>query len=217
MSRLVLTADGSHTLWSEQTQQWYHSVHGAWQESQRVFIELGLQYVAKQHTDIQLFEMGFGTGFNALLSLVEAEKLGVNVHYTGVEAFPISTEEAQGLNYDQLLQTQWLQTLHATPPAEIVRLTPLFTFQKFHTTLQAFSSTERYHLIYFDAFASNAQPELWSVEVFTQLADMLHPEGVLTTYSSKGDVRRNLQAAGFRVEKHPGPGRKREVIRAIKH
>ena len=87
---------------------------------------------------------------------------------------------------------------------------------KSNYTLQSFEHKTKFHLIYFDAFAPNAQPELWAKEIFEKMYSLLQPNGILVTYCSKGDVRRAMQAAGFKVEKLPGPKGKREMIRAIK-
>ncbi|CCH56808.1 tRNA 5-methylaminomethyl-2-thiouridine biosynthesis bifunctional protein mnmC Short=tRNA mnm(5)s(2)U biosynthesis bifunctional protein [Fibrisoma limi BUZ 3] len=218
-TRLVLTADGSHSIYSEETRQHYHSVHGAWQESQRVFIELGLQEAFNRFSDessIRIFEMGFGTGLNALLTAREAERHQRCVYYTAIEAYPVPLDEAHQLNFDQLLDTNYLHQLHEADWNQTVQIHPFFSLTKLHGLLQDFRATERFHLIYFDAFAPEAQPELWTEAVFRQMADILQAGGILTTYCSKGYVQRNLKAVGFQVEKHSGPAYKREIIRAVK-
>ncbi|MFC5412899.1 tRNA (5-methylaminomethyl-2-thiouridine)(34)-methyltransferase MnmD [Larkinella bovis] len=215
-SRIVLTADGSSSVYNSDFDQHYHSIFGALQESQRVFIELGLQTAFERFSEITVFEMGFGTGLNALLTLLEAEKAQRPVSYTAVEAFPLPLDESRRLNFDQLLDSQFLPALHEAPWNERIAVSPVFDLFKYEGRLQDFRTENRFNLVYFDAFAPEAQPELWTPEIFEQLAAMLHPGGLLTTYCSKGYVKRNLQAAGFRVEKHPGPARKREVLRAIK-
>lgn len=239
LNRLVATADGSHTLVSERFGQSYHSVHGALAESRRVFLELGFEFVAANAkprkslealAGINLLEMGFGTGLNALLTWLEAERRGVRVRYTTLEAYLVSPADVAALNYDDVLHTDRLQQLHEAPWGEDVALGEFFTIRKERTTLEAFihgegikpttnvlatDGSKQYNLIYFDAFSPDTQPELWTAEVFAALAQKMAPGGVLTTYSAKGDVRRSLQAAGFRVEKHPGPPGKREVVRAV--
>jgi len=77
-------------------------------------------------------------------------------------------------------------------------------------------TSETFELIYFDAFAPNVQPELWTNGIFEKMFAMLEPGGILVTYCSKGDVRRAMQAAGFIVEKLPGPRGKREMTRALR-
>ncbi|MGA0557184.1 tRNA (5-methylaminomethyl-2-thiouridine)(34)-methyltransferase MnmD [Larkinella sp. VNQ87] len=215
-SRIVLTADGSSSVYNSEFGQHYHSIFGALQESQRVFIELGLEAAFERFGEISVFEMGFGTGLNALLTLREAEKTHHAVRYTAVEAYPLPLEEARQLNFDSLLETEHLNALHEAPWNQTVPITRFFQLFKYEGRLQDFQTDERFHLVYFDAFAPEAQPELWTQAVFEQVADKMQPGGLLTTYCSKGYVRRNLQAAGFTVEKHPGPARKREVLRAIK-
>lgn len=216
--RLLLTGDGSHTVVNQAFGVTYHSVYGAIQESGRVFIDLGLRAALEgfPNEPLRVFEMGFGTGLNALLTAREAELCRRRVDYTAVEAYPMSPDDARQLNYDSLLGTSYLQTLHASPWNEPVSIHPFFTLMKREGRLQEFRPTGRFHLMYYDAFAPSAQPELWEPEVFAQLAEFLLPGGVLTTYCSKSYVQRNLRAAGLTVEKHPGPPHKREVLRAVK-
>ncbi len=226
-TQLILTSDGSHTLLNETLNVYYHSVHGALQESRHIFIKLGLQeamdrYVLKANQNpktlplpVCIFEMGFGTGLNAVLTWLEAEKMKVPIHYVTIEAFPIEDEQVQLLNYNGLLNTNRLLELHYTTWEKTVSLSPYFTFEKHQTSLQEFDILQSFDAIYYDAFAPSAQPELWTQEIFEKLAGWLKPGGNLTTYCSKSYVRRHLQAAGLRVEKHPGPPGKREVLRAF--
>jgi len=235
LDRTVLTADGSHTWYSERFGQSYHSRHGALAESRRVFLELGFeaklpgsQLPGSSETSgkltsgkLSILEMGFGTGLNALLTWMEADKKQIPVHYTTLEAYPISSGEAETLQYDALLGTDRVPVLHAAAWGEDVVLSDYFTLRKEGVMLETFvaggsGNHERFDLIYFDAFGPRTQPELWTPDVFAALAGMMPPDGVLTTYSAKGSVRRALEQAGFRVEKHPGPPGKSEVVRAIK-
>ncbi len=225
LNRLVNTADGSHTLVSDHFGQSYHSLHGALAESRRVYLELGFDFVAETKTEVSTLEMGFGTGLNALLTWLQAERRGIRVRYTALEAYPVWWEEISVLNYDAILQTDRLRRLHEASWGEDLALSELFTLRKERMMLESFIHSEginslamderRYDLIYFDAFSPRTQPELWTAEVFAALAQRMRPGGVLTTYSSKGSVRRALQAAGFRVQKHPGPLGKHEVVRAV--
>lgn len=217
--RIKPTSDGLDTLYNEYYNQFYHSVLGATNETQRVYIELGLQYAFTRFADVNLLEIGFGMGFGAWLTAIEATKNQKKVIYTGIEPHPIPVDalaatqlssafldNAVGCSFLDLNRFAW---------EEEININKYFVFQKFKTTVQAFESEKKYNLIYFDAFAPSSQPELWSTTIFKKLANLLTKGGVLTTYCSKGEVQRNLQAAGFRVEKHPGPPRKREVLRAI--
>jgi tRNA U34 5-methylaminomethyl-2-thiouridine-forming methyltransferase MnmC len=219
---IQLTTDGSHTVAIPSLDITYHSRHGAINESLHVFIDAGLNYWLKQQDTKQLriFEMGFGTGLNALLTYIEAAKNNLNIHYSSIEQFPLEKEIVASLNYCETLQrndlTELFTTMHAAEWNEDVHLSPSFTLHKIQASLLEMPLKEKFDLVYYDAFAPNAQPELWTVEVFKKLYDALNEGGSLVTYCSKGDVRRALIAAGFNVSKIPGPPYKREMLRAEK-
>jgi tRNA U34 5-methylaminomethyl-2-thiouridine-forming methyltransferase MnmC len=217
MERLRLTDDGFATLYSPEFNQHYHSVRGAMDETQRVYIELGLWAKMQEKTEIHILEIGFGTGLNALVTLLEAQKNNLIVHYTTLEPFPISDTDIALLNYEDELKTDLLQALHQTKWEETVEINPHFFLTKKQISLQDFNTDNRFDLVYFDAFAPVSQPELWTEEIFRKIADLTIEGGFLTTYCSKSDVRRALQGAGFNVEKHQGMRGKREVVRAIKY
>jgi tRNA U34 5-methylaminomethyl-2-thiouridine-forming methyltransferase MnmC len=219
--KLILTSDGSHTILLPESNVTYHSIHGAVQESKHVFIEAGLRSLnPARKTIVNIFEMGFGTGLNALLTMIEAEKLERAIHYEAIEQFPLDNKEIGSLNYCTQLGRQDLQMvfeqLHHCEWEKTIKLTPKFTFKKSAANLLDFETPETFELIYFDAFAPNVQPELWTKEIFDKMFEMLEQGGILVTYCSKGDVRRAMQAAGFVIEKLPGPPGKREMIRATK-
>ena len=217
---IITTTDGSHTVEIPELHVTYHSRHGAVQESMHVFIEAGLRHVLHRENipiPLRIFEMGLGTGLNALLTVMEAKKQQALIHYTAVEAYPLQEEEWQALNYGgDEQQKQWLQQIHEAPWYKEVVISDYFTFRKDKKKLDDFFSAERFNLIYYDAFAPRAQPELWTKEVFMQLYTLLEPGGVLVTYCSKSDVRRAMITAGFTVEKIPGPQGKREMLRATR-
>jgi tRNA U34 5-methylaminomethyl-2-thiouridine-forming methyltransferase MnmC len=217
--KLILTSDGSHTISLPELNVSYHSIHGAIQESKHVFIEAGLKSLPLAETaKLKIFEMGFGTGLNALLAIIEAEKLQKEIYYETVEQFPLDNDEVSSLNYCKRLGREDLQPifeqLHSCEWEKKTNITENFRFKKSGSNLLNFGTSETFDLIFFDAFAPNAQPELWTKEVFEKMFSILKPGGVLVTYCSKGDVRRAMQAAGFVVEKLPGPPGKREMIRA---
>lgn len=218
-TQLVVTADGSHTLLNQALNVHYHSIHGALQESLHIFIDLGLREAFKEYKpengSVLIFEMGFGTGLNALLTWLEAEKSQIPVHYVAVEAFPVAIQQHQLLNYGGVLNTAHFSQLFEASWGEKVQISPYFSLEKHHTTLQSFQTSWRFDAVYYDAFAPSAQPELWTQDIFEKLAQWLKQGSNLTTYCSKGYVQRNLKAAGFEIQKHPGPGRKREVLKAI--
>lgn len=211
---IILTKDGSHSVSIPEMNVTYHSIHGAMQESMHVFIHAGLYYIKDIFTagPLHILEAGFGTGLNALLTLQEAATLQRPVHYTSLELFPLEKEQALQLNY---ANEPYFTMLHTSNWEEDVQLSPFFTLHKKRVNLVDFSSVPRFHLVYFDAFAPTAQPELWTREVFEKLREALLPSGALVTYCSKSIVRRAMQAAGFKVEKIAGPPGKREMVRAV--
>jgi len=220
MERILLsTADGSHTISIPSRGLTYHSMHGAIQESRHVFIEAGLQLmIAKGINHINILEIGFGTGLNALLTLDAAKN--ISIHYETLETETLETYIINQLNYcDQLgredLEEKFLKMHQAKWKSEI-SIQPGFTFIKHSNTITEFSSQNKFDLIYFDAFAPGEQPGLWTEEIFSKLFAFLESEGYLVTYCSKSEVRRAMVTAGFKVEKIPGPYGKREMVRAIK-
>jgi tRNA U34 5-methylaminomethyl-2-thiouridine-forming methyltransferase MnmC len=221
MERLLQsTADGSHTISIPAMEVTYHSKHGAIQESNHVFLDAGLNKIADMNLpEISILEMGFGTGLNALLTLIRSGKK--SVRYESLETFPISAGIVQQLNYCEILERRDLQPLyenmHASPWESEISITDTFVLIKRNINLINFHSDRKYHLIYFDAFAPRAQPELWTEQVFSNLFSVLEPNGILVTYCSKSIVRKAMQAAGFKVEKIPGPRGKREMLRAYRY
>lgn len=215
MEKLRITDDGSATLYSPEFDQYYHSVRGAMAETQRVYIELGLWAKMEEKSEINILEVGFGTGLNALMTAMEAQKNGLRVHFISLEPFPISKEDSQLLNYGTEMNTNLLAQIHEANWEETVEINSNFFLQKIKITLQEFVTDTLFDVIYFDAFAPNSQPELWTEEIFIKIASMTQKGGFLTTYCSRTLVRKALQSAGFKVEKHVGMWGKREVVRAI--
>jgi tRNA U34 5-methylaminomethyl-2-thiouridine-forming methyltransferase MnmC len=217
LERIILTEDGSHSLYSSQYNQQYHSLQGALTESEHIYIQLGLLPVLSQASSpVYVFEMGLGTGLNAFLAWKLADQLQKNVDYTSVEAFPVLLEEISSLNYEALTGQTGFVRLHECSWSSEHQLSEYFTFRKENVYLQNFRSDKLFDVIFYDAFDPRAQPELWVEEIFSQLAAQTRTGGVLVTYSSKGIVKRALKAAGFDVERHKGPGRKTHVLKAIK-
>jgi len=222
---IQLTADGSHTIVVPELNIAYHSRYGAIQESMHVFIQTGMHYFLhsaklKQDEVLTIFEMGLGTGLNALLSLSEAIHLNQKIFYKAIEPFPLSLEEAQNLNYTSLvspgLQQNFLH-MHRCGWNKKVSVHPLFLFVKSKIALEDLTAANKFHLIYFDAFDPRVQPALWNEDMFCKMFNMLENSGVLVTYCSKGAVRRALQNVGFTVEKIAGPPGKKEILRAVRN
>lgn len=211
-----LTEDGSHTLYLPEMDEHYHSVHGAVQESRHVFIKAGLEACTAQQPSV--FEVGFGTGLNALLTAIEAEKTEQKVTYTSVELYPLSTEQATMLNYGKILNEQSLFTcLLESPWNKSTPISEWFSLQKIEIDFSSMQMPKnKYDLIYFDAFAPNKQADLWQQKIFDRLFRSLKADGIFVTYCAKGVVRRMLQTSGFIVERLPGPPGKHEMLRGRK-
>ncbi len=216
---IQLTADGSHTVSIPEMKVTYHSMHGAVQESIHVFIEAGLRPLMNHNAPnpIQVLEIGFGTGLNALLSLREAIQHQQKIVYLSVEPYPLSAAESALLNYGvQLDLPDIFLSLHEAAWERELLIHPFFSLHKRRTSLQDFSTGALFHIIFFDVFAPTVQPDLWTEAIFSKLYPLLMPGGCLLTYCSKSIVRKAMTGAGFNVEKIPGPFGKREMVRAWK-
>jgi tRNA U34 5-methylaminomethyl-2-thiouridine-forming methyltransferase MnmC len=216
---VFLTDDGSHSFLSEQFGVSYHSTHGAIQETQHIFIDAGLKNVLLQNLDeIVILELGFGTGLNALMTWIEAERSQQKIRYITYEMYPLSIEDAETLNYHEQLHfpTHIFKAMHHCSWNVCHELSPFFLFEKRMASFESIDIDSSTHLIYFDAFAPEIQPQLWGQPIMQKMYDALCGNGVLTTYCSKGKVKRILKEVGFKIEPLPGPPFKREITRAVK-
>lgn len=216
---VVITGDGSSTVFHSGTGEHYHSVFGAITESGHVFINNGLRLAGPAIDPLNVLEVGFGTGLNALLTLLDTDKQQRSVRYDAVEPFPLPPETIRCLNYPAILGGTGIQEIfdriHLVLPGAIVPITNHFLLRKFPSRLEDMVlPANTYHLVYFDAFSPNVQPELWKPEIFRRLFASMHSEGMLLTFCAKGLVARNMKEAGFLVEKIGGPPGKRHMIRA---
>lgn len=220
MHKLKETGDGSNTLYIPELDETYHSIHGALQEAQHVFIDNGLRFVSEQQEKqrIQVFEMGFGTGLNALLTCLYAMKHETKVSYIGLEAFPVEWSIVQKLQYETLFDEEvedLLEAIHQCEWEQESKINEYFSLLKLHYKIEEQPSIATLDLIYYDAFGPRAQEQMWAQEHFDYLAHNTQPEGVLVTYCAQGQFKRNLKAAGWEVERLPGPPGKREMTRAF--
>lgn len=214
---LQVTADGSHTLFIPEMDEHYHSVNGAVQESRHVFLQAGLHLLNRE--EITVFEIGFGTGLNAFLTLLEAERLQKRITYYSAELYPLRMEVIQALNYGEMIcaeRKELFRALHEAPWGTSVEITENFTLHKIEGDSNQCLLPNEIDLVYFDAFAPDKQPEMWNQEIFNRLYAQMRTGGILTTYCAKGVVRRMMKEAGYSVERIPGPPGKREMLRAMK-
>ena len=223
---LQITADGSHSVYSDQFNALYHSKHGAIQESLHVFIEAGLKYYisknesSKESLDqINILEMGFGTGLNLLLTLIESENRPEKIHYSSVEAYPIGLELAYALNYPDLLNRtdlkQVLNRMHKSNWNIKDSISDKFSYTKHLSKIEEASFEKKFDVVFYDAFAPECQEELWTPALFNHITQFLNPGAVLVSYCAKGDFKRALKFAGFEIQKISGPPGKREMIRGV--
>ena len=215
------TADGSFTLKLMYYNEQYHSLHGALQESKHVFIKHGLRSFTVLPNPVYILEIGLGTGLNAFLTGREALLQKDTVFYDAIEAFPLKKTVTDLLDYPSLFPEEWTQELfdaiHQAETDQTKNLKSNFFIRCFFQKLQEVTlEDEKYHLVYFDAFGPDTQPEMWTPEIFTKVSASMKSGGKLVTYCVKGTVQRAMRAAGLKVEKLPGPPGKREICRAIK-
>ncbi|MES2799796.1 MAG: tRNA (5-methylaminomethyl-2-thiouridine)(34)-methyltransferase MnmD [Bacteroidota bacterium] len=212
------TGDGSNTIYLPHLDETYHSTHGAVQEANHVFIEHGLRFFPK--SDLRIFELGFGTGLNAILTFIEAGASGRTIEYTGIEAFPIDLEIAQLMRYERLIGEQWkenFELLHTLPWNEVHVIHPQFSFRKVVQKMEDFIvEHNKFDIFFFDAFGPRVQGELWQPAILEKMHAMLKVGGFLVTYCAMGQFKRDLKAIGFEIEVLPGPPGKREMTRAFK-
>lgn len=216
--KLITTGDGSHSLLREDLNETYHSFHGAEGESQYVFIEQGLEHVLLKGADsLAVFEVGFGTGLNALLAARFAQKRGIQIDFHTTEPFPVPSAIYRQLNYGNSEEEKaLLQQLHELSWEKSHEVDPGFLLTKHQITLEDFVPAKQFNVVFFDAFAPSKQAEVWSLDNLQKCHRMLLPGGVLTSYCAQGQFKRNLAAAGFEVQTLKGAMGKKEMVRGVK-
>jgi tRNA U34 5-methylaminomethyl-2-thiouridine-forming methyltransferase MnmC len=221
MITIIETQDGSHSLYREDLDETYHSMHGALTESLHVFIRNGLKHWVDSHPnrkEVSVLEIGFGTGLNAALSQQFSQSVTTTINYLTLEPFPLDSflvgmlnyfdEDEQGKNdFFELHDAQWGKA----------HVWGNFVFQKMKEKIESFDADRLFDVVYFDAFAPEKQPEMWDLGLIKKVSSVMNGSGVLVTYCAKGEFKRNLKLAGFEVFTLPGPeGGKREMVRAVK-
>lgn len=215
---IITTADGSKTIQIKDWEEQYHSKHGAIQEAFHVFIHSGLDLF--KNRDLSILEIGFGTGLNAFITLLEAEKRNLTISYTGIEAYPVTIKELNQLNYLEELSAisrkSEFDLMHSSSWNEEIDIGSKFKLRKKQLDFKDIDEFDTFDLVYFDAFGARVQPELWTVKIFIIMFKAMKHKAYLVTYAAKGSVRRAMLEVGFLVERLPGPPGKREMLRAQK-
>jgi tRNA U34 5-methylaminomethyl-2-thiouridine-forming methyltransferase MnmC len=217
----VTTADGSKTIYNPQVGENYHSRHGALQESEHVFLNAGLRFFLadKELSELSVLEVGFGTGLNFLLSADFCTARQINLNYVGIEAYPLSQDMISQTGYQEYVSAplwdrftnNYIDSLTGS-----VQLNNHIKLQVPHTPLMDFKSNQQFDVIYFDAFASLHQPEMWNEEAINHTIQYLKPNGIFVTYAITGNLKRQLKLLGLKIEKAPGAAGKREMLRGTK-
>lgn len=212
----IVTGDNSPSLFNPELNETYHSRHGARQESQHVYIKSGLNELTHL-SKIRVFEMGFGTGLNILLANNFANLHGIHIEVTSIELFPLPLSITKQLSFSESQQEQEVfESLHCADWEKKANIDKHLTLVKRKMSLEEVCFTAAFDIVFFDAFGPDKQPHLWTPEVFEKLFQLLDEDGLLVTYSAKGQVRRDMQSVGFTVERIQGPPGKREMLRARK-
>lgn len=217
----IQTADGSKTLYNPSVGENYHSINGALQESLHVFVKGGLAYFTQNslNKNISILEVGFGTGLNFLLSSDYAEQHQINLQYTGIEAFPLPAEIIENTGYQEYLENKnsWDSFLNKYKESfsNSQEITSSCSLRIHGKPILEFETEEKFDIIYFDAFARNYQPEMWSLETITQACKFLKDKGIFVTYSVTGELKRALRSLGFDIQRPAGAAGKREMMRAL--
>lgn len=215
---IIVTKDGSHSLLNTELNETYHSVHGALQESIHVFIKNGFDFALEKVKDesLSILEIGFGTGLNAILTLQRAQPISTKIQYTSLEAFPLSEEIWSKLNYTNTIGlADYFDKMHRAPWDVETAILPNFHLLKRNVTLQQAELNASFDLVYFDAFAPNKQPEMWTLDILEKVVKAMKPSGVFVTYCAKGQLKRDLKSLGLEVETLPGPPGKKEMVRGV--
>lgn len=217
--QFIVTEDGSHTIYLPEMNEHYHSVHGAIQESLHIYIEQGLLQLTNK--ELSILEIGFGTGLNAWLTYCFARQNKLKINYFTLEKYPLNESEYLKLNYTETIfpeHAEVFRQMHFSEWGRPVKISPDFMLQKINTDLTTynFNQTHQFDLVYFDAFAPDKQPEMWTEEILQNVAKTVCKNGILLTYCAKGTVRRAFSSAGFNMERIPGPPGKKEILRGKK-
>ena len=211
----LLTKDGSHTIFIPELNETYHSKNGAIQESYHVYIKNGINLL--DVAEINILEIGFGTGLNVLLTYLESKKQNLKINYHTVEAFPLDLEIIKNVNYTDFIgEKEFYETSHQLSWNETHVITPFFKFTKHLMNFKEIDFENEFNIVFFDAFGYDVQPDLWTISQFKKMYKALKINGILTTYACRTIIIQNMKTAGFITQKKEGAPGKREMLNAFK-
>ncbi|QNL21446.1 tRNA (5-methylaminomethyl-2-thiouridine)(34)-methyltransferase MnmD [Hyphobacterium sp. CCMP332] len=216
--KAVKTEDNSYTLFYPELNEHYHSMDGAQSESEYVYIQNGLERLDKKLNSISVFEIGFGSGMNAVLAYEWALKNNKSINYFALEPYPVENEILAFLLKNNLLfkrNSDVFNKMHAAKQNDIIAFEDLFRFQLVNEKIEEFeilSLKEHVDIIFYDAFAPSRQSDIWSLSNLTKAFELLKNKGILVSYCASGQYKRHLRSAGFDLIKEKGFGKKREMF-----
>lgn len=218
---IINTSDGSHTLYNKKLNETYHSIHGAIQESEHIYIESGIKHFTntQKKKNIQILEVGFGTGLNFLLTYKFSLSHTYTIHYNTIESNPLKMEIVNKLNYIDMLGEKYRDVftlMHSQKSDEEIGVSSKLFFNKQILRLEEFQSKKKYDIIFFDAFAPSKQPDIWSAKNLQKVYNAMEKDAILVTYCSSGKFKKTLKELGYKVEVISGPPGKKEMVRASK-
>lgn len=212
--KIIETGDGSKTIHYEEWDESYHSTSGGVEEAEHVYVNQ-VRVRIGDRKEISILEMGFGTGLNAFLTLRLAKELNIKVNYVGIEAYPVTKEESEALNYTSLWEDgkKAFDQMQAAKWGEKTEVHPDFSVTKIEAKFEDWEPIkDTFDFIFFDAFGPIVQPKLWTIPIFQKMYDSAKNGAFILTYCAKGQVRRDLGSVGFAMERIPGPPAKRHML-----
>ena len=220
----LVTLGDNGTPWSERFKDTYFDTYDGLAESRHVFLDgCGLPDAWQDQDHFVIGETGFGTGLNFLATWHlwrQSCNSDQTLHYLSVEGFPLDRATMmQCLQPWPELEPLAGQLLEAYPDPQPGMHRLIFDQDRVVLTLLCGPALPvlrdldaQVDAWFLDGFAPDRNPEMWTRNVFQEIARCSKPTAKLATFTVAGRVRTALQDVGFHVEKRSGAGRKREVL-----
>lgn len=222
---IQLTDDGSRTLIRKKSGNAYHSGSGAAAETRHVYLQnSGVLDRLQNGQACRVLEIGLGTGLGLLMTMDVAVRCCTPLVYVAVEKdwiggnvlrqIALDTSVSDKSLVDRFLQFRESQLEH---PKGLVtwELSSKHQVHIYCGDLLDWQSgaADEFDAVYFDPFAPESNPELWTVQVAESMHRLIKPGGRLVTYCVSRSVREMFAVAGFQVSRVKGPkDGKREVL-----